>query len=53
MSSYIYILKSFTFRFKILENSLKKSETDGLNTLNYNVTHIKKNKLYTNFIVTY
>jgi len=49
----LFILKFIIFRFKILEDSIDSSGTDGLNSLNYIVDRINKRKLFTHLIVNY
>lgn len=40
-------------RYKLLQTSDKRIDTDGVNTLKYEVKSIVKNRLYTKIVVDY
>lgn len=48
--TYVYVLR-LPYRFQLLKDSYKRLETDGLNSLNYEIKSIKKLPLYTYFLV--
>lgn len=40
-------------RLKFLKDVYKNMKNDGLNSIEYNVTEVRKKKLYTHIFVTY